>query len=725
MTVDAILDASSYAFNLRSLPFAGATVIVLAVALYVLFTAGAPALRGALLIVAIGLLPFPTGLAIIGSTTDPGAATALSKLAISLIPLSSAGAMVFLLALAGRLAHHKWLVVFAFVTSVATVPVTIFTSLVINGVWRTPVDLYYFRVPVDGIAQLEAVQIGLWVGIGIVVVARRIREEPNSSCRRQLRGSVIAFSLCAAGLLDVPLGYGIGWFPVSWLALALGLSLALRLLVVDDLIRARALDLRALWGMVYVGLLILGLWLALLGVDGAPLWVRIGAVAVVFVILRVGVSLIRTIGRPRGRATRTPLERALDRYAQRVQSLRDQQQIGEVTVELLELGVGCEQIEFLTPSESDYSWERLDGETLPEEQTPDPLLLVWLQQHDRPILRDDLATMRLGDLRPSLALLYEMHDAEVLVPLVNRDEVVGMIALGAPDEGRGYRQEELNFLRRLQEHAAAALVYARMHREATERVEVDKEVGLAAAVQRAFVPGSEVIERSGVVVAGIYEPASRCGGDWWSVHELEHGRVLVLIGDVTGHGVAAAMVTAAAKGCYDVAQRLMREEVDLVRLLGLLDATVRHAGGSQFYMTCFATLLDPAAGKVRFANAGHVVPYVVRPGEAGMELDVLAARGDPLGAGDPEKYVQHEADLRDGDLLVWYTDGLVECANPHRQQFGDRRMQRMLRRLDRGVTDVAAVRDHVVRAAVAFQEGHPADDDITLVVGRITGTATS
>ncbi len=725
MSVDAIFDASSYAFNLRSLPFACATVIVLAVTLYVLFTAGAPILRGALLIVAVGLLPFPTGLAVIGSTTDPHVAEALSKLAICLIPLSSAGAMIFLLALAGRLSQHKWLVVFAFVTSVATVPITVFTSLVIDGVWRTPIDLYYFTVPVNGIAQLQVAQIGVWVGIGIVVVARRIREEPNSARRRQLRGSVIAFSLCAAGLIDVPLGYRIGWFPVSWLALTLGLSLALRLLVVDDLIRARALDRRVLWGLVYTGLLIGGLWLGLRSVGDAPLWARISAVAAVFVILRVGVSLIRTIDRPRGRATRTTLERALDRYIHRVQSLRDQQQIGEATVELLELGIGCERIEFLTPSQSDYSWERLDGETLPEEQTPDPLLLVWLQQHERPILRDDLPTMRLGDLRTPLERLYERHDVEVLVPLVNRDEVVGLIALGAPDEGRGYRQEELHFLERLQEHAAAALVYARMHREATERVEVDKEVGLAAAVQRAFVPGSEVIERGGVVVAGIYEPASRCGGDWWSIHELEHGRVLVLIGDVTGHGVAAAMVTAAAKGCYDVAQRLMREEVDLVRLLGLLDATVRHAGGSQFYMTCFATLLDPAAGKVHFANAGHVVPYVCRPSDSGMDLDVLAARGDPLGAGDAKSYVQHEAELRDGDLLVWYTDGLVECANPRRQQFGDRRMQRMLRRLDRAVTDVAAVRDHVVRAAVAFQEGHPADDDITLVVGRISGTVTS
>jgi sigma-B regulation protein RsbU (phosphoserine phosphatase) len=259
-----------------------------------------------------------------------------------------------------------------------------------------------------------------------------------------------------------------------------------------------------------------------------------------------------------------------------------------------------------------------------------------------------------------------------------------------------------------------------MRREATTRVEVDKEVDLAAAVQQAFIPKAEMVAVAGMTFSGLYAPASRCGGDWWSVHKLPRDRVLVLIGDVTGHGIPAAMVTAAAKGCYDVAQRLMGGDLDVVRLLDLLDASVRRAGGRQFYMTCFATLLDPPNRRVTFANAGHVVPYLCRPSpDGGIVLDALVARGNPLGATEKSEFRSTTRDLEDGDILVWYTDGIVECTNPQRRQFGDRRMQRVLRRIDPGSADVRGIRNSLVRAAVAFQEGQPADDDITLVVGRV------
>jgi serine phosphatase RsbU (regulator of sigma subunit) len=194
----------------------------------------------------------------------------------------------------------------------------------------------------------------------------------------------------------------------------------------------------------------------------------------------------------------------------------------------------------------------------------------------------------------------------------------------------------------------------------------------------------------------------------------------VLIGDVTGHGIAAAMVTAAAKGCYDVAQRLMGDDLDLVRLLELLHSSVRRAGGGAYNMTCFATLIDVEAGKITYANAGHPVPYVCRARGGGRnQLDVLVARGNPLGANEANVYKSHTRSVEPGDVLVWYTDGIVECTNPRRQLFGDRRMQRFLRSADVGDASVRTIRDQLVRVALAFQEGHPADDDITLVVGRV------
>ncbi len=716
-----LLRADSYQFHTLSLPFLGALAAVTAVTLYVLLTRGNPLLRVALLLMCAGLLTFVGGSAAVGSTRDPEVALRLWRLAISLLPLSSAGALLFLLALAHRVAQHRILVAVAFVSVVASAPVTAFTDLVAAEIWMTPSGLPYFAVPANGIAQVQALLIGLWVSLGVIIVWRRIHGEAAEARRRQLRGSAIAFGLCALGLVDVPLSYRVGWFPVSWVFLTLGVLLALRLMVADDLIRARALDRRVPLALLYAATAGAGMWGGLVAAGPYLTPLVGGLIAVsIYLALRIAIGLIMTAMRRGDGEVDTPLERALGRWAQRVQSLRSEPEIAAATVEVLQIGLGSERIAFLLPSRSDYSWETSAGEPLPELATPDPRLLAWLVDRPRPLSRDELEALRLGDLREPLERLFDVHQAELIVPLVSRDEVVGLIATSAPGGARALRSEELQFLTRLQEHAAAAVVYARMNRDATERVEVEREVGLAAAVQAAFVPGAEVMRCGDLVLAGIYAPASRCGGDWWSVHRLPGGRVLLLIGDVTGHGVAAAMVTAAARGCYDVAQRLMGDDLDVVRLLELLDAAVRRAGAAELHMTCFATLVDPAAGVVTFANAGHVVPYLCRPQAAGMTLDALVARGDPLGsgAGTPGYHaVQHP--IAAGDLLVWYTDGLVECTNPLRHQFGDRRMQRLLRRLPASAGDVAAIRDDVLRAAVAFQEGQPPDDDITLVVGRI------
>lgn len=716
-----IFKAEHYQFSALSIPFAIATVVVLLVGIYVALVRGAPVLRWSLLMVCAGLLPYVAASALVGSTQDPEVAKHLYKLGFALLGFASAGAMLFELALIHRVPQFKWVIIASLVVSTAMGVLGLTTDLMVGGIRETSTGLLYFTM--GPLGPLGSSMIGLWVGIGVITVWRRIDLEPSPARRKVLRNASLAFSLCALGLLDVPLSYGIGWHPIAWLALTAGLLLALRLLIADDLIHAQDFDRTVPLGVLYVVVAAAAVWLLRdsLGPDASiPLFTV--CIVALYYALRAMLGLIELSLRPTAKQERdSPLDRALSRYAETVQRLTGEDEVGNETIEIIKLGLGAERIGFFLPSEEDYSWVKLDGGVLPESHTPDPLTLGWLTEQNEPILKDTLSTLRLGDLREPIERLFEVHRAEVIVPLVNRDELVGIVTVGELPDGRAVRADEQRFLHRLRDHASSALVYARMHREASRRVEVDKDVELAAAVQTGFVPGDEVIDVADgrVTVAGAYTPASQCGGDWWSVHELPDKRVLVLIGDVTGHGIAAAMVTAAAKGCYDVAQRLMATDLDLVRLLELLDRSVRRVGAGKFHMTCFATLLDPAQRTVTYANAGHVVPYLCRKsGDRGYDLDALVARGNPLGAGDNPKYRQDTAALEEGDILVWYTDGIVECMNHQQRQFGDRRMQRLLRKLD--TEDVVKVREKVLRASAAFREGVPADDDITLVVGRVT-----
>jgi serine phosphatase RsbU (regulator of sigma subunit) len=349
------------------------------------------------------------------------------------------------------------------------------------------------------------------------------------------------------------------------------------------------------------------------------------------------------------------------------------------------------------------------------------MLLGWFLDNKRPIEASELEARVLPELIEPLALLFRAHDAAAMMPLTHRDELIGLLTISELPGGRTLKTSELVFLGRVRDHAQSALVYAHMHREARTRVEMAKELELAVAVQSSLIPGNEQLELGRVTISGIYIPASRCSGDWWTVNELPDGRVLVLIGDVTGHGIASAMITAAARGCYDALISSVGNDIDLVQLLELLDATVRRTGANHFYMTCFASLVDPERGTIQYANAGHVPPYLCRMSdEDKVNLDVLVARGNPLGAGPKPTIRSGERELRAGDTLVWYTDGIVECVNPRRQQFSERRMQRVLRASARPTAPSQMIRDHIARAAFTFSEGQPIADDITLVVAQLT-----
>jgi sigma-B regulation protein RsbU (phosphoserine phosphatase) len=197
--------------------------------------------------------------------------------------------------------------------------------------------------------------------------------------------------------------------------------------------------------------------------------------------------------------------------------------------------------------------------------------------------------------------------------------------------------------------------------------------------------------------------------------------VLVAIGDVTGHGVASAMVTAAAAGACDVAVQRAGERLDLHELAAALDAAVRRVGGGELAMTCFAAILDPAAREVRFVSCGHTAPYLLHPTDGAVELHALVGRGNPLGLGagaTSAPKVAHKP-LHPGDVVVWYTDGVVEAQDPAGRPFGDRRLQHLLRRLDHARLTAPSVHDLVLTTVAAHRAGHPLADDETVVVAQV------
>ena len=117
-------------------------------------------------------------------------------------------------------------------------------------------------------------------------------------------------------------------------------------------------------------------------------------------------------------------------------------------------------------------------------------------------------------------------------------------------------------------------------------------------------------------------------------------------------------------------------------------------------------------------SCGHTSPYLCRPGEQAIELHALVGRGNPLGGGGAQAPKVQQKPLRAGDLVVWYTDGVIEAQDPAGEPYGDRRLQRMLRRLDRAHLTPPAVHDVIHAAIAAHRAGRARGDDETLVVAQ-------
>jgi serine phosphatase RsbU (regulator of sigma subunit) len=253
--------------------------------------------------------------------------------------------------------------------------------------------------------------------------------------------------------------------------------------------------------------------------------------------------------------------------------------------------------------------------------------------------------------------------------------------------------------------------------QTAEKARIEQELEVAKTIQDTLVPSSEPVDQGVLRFAGFYQPAAQTGGDWWTWHELVGGKVLLVVGDVTGHGVPSAMITAAAKAACDVARYVYRDDVTVSGLLEIMNHAIFESAQRRFVMTCFASIFDPQRRTITYANAGHNFPYLFRAGDGRSEFGSLMIRGNRLGDDRNSRYEAKTTELAPGDVLIWYTDGIVECENAGGEEYGEKRFRASVKRA--AALDAGEMRDAIVGDATAFFGDTPRKDDITMIVGRI------
>jgi serine phosphatase RsbU (regulator of sigma subunit)/NAD(P)-dependent dehydrogenase (short-subunit alcohol dehydrogenase family) len=232
----------------------------------------------------------------------------------------------------------------------------------------------------------------------------------------------------------------------------------------------------------------------------------------------------------------------------------------------------------------------------------------------------------------------------------------------------------------------------------------ERELEVAGLIQQNFLPKS-LPDLPGWRVAAFYRPARELGGDFYDVIPLPDGRIAFAVGDVTDKGAPAALVMSATCSVLRAsAVRLVEPGLVLERVNEHLLPDMPE----KMFVTCLYGVLDPTSGLLRFANAGHDLPYV-KTADGVIEL---RARGMPLGLMDGMAYEEAEILLEPGDSVLLHSDGIVEAHDPARGMFGFPRLQATVAAADGG----RAMIDHVLAELEAFTGAEAEqEDDITMV----------
>ncbi|RZU30797.1 ATP-binding SpoIIE family protein phosphatase [Blastococcus saxobsidens] len=341
---------------------------------------------------------------------------------------------------------------------------------------------------------------------------------------------------------------------------------------------------------------------------------------------------------------------------------------------------------------------------------PDDPLVEHLAQVAEPIALDRI------DLDSPGVRALKAAGMALLVPLVTSGELVGLLALGPRRSEREYSTNDRRLLQDLATHAAPAVRVAQLVREqeaeVLSRQRIEQELHVARLIQQQFLPKS-LPEMPGWHVAAHYQPAREVGGDFYDFLQLPGGQVGIVIGDVTDKGVPAALVMATTHSILRAeAARLLAPGEVLRRANALL---VEEMPANMF-VTCLYAVLDPASGRLRYANAGHDLPYL-RRAEGVVEL---RATGMPLGLLPDMDYEEKEVRLEPGQGVLFHSDGVVEAHDPERTMFGFPRLKELVA----GATSETDLIDRVLTHLAAFTgPDWEQEDDITLVTLSRTATA--
>ena len=310
--------------------------------------------------------------------------------------------------------------------------------------------------------------------------------------------------------------------------------------------------------------------------------------------------------------------------------------------------------------------------------------------------------------------LFPSCETFVAVPIKgSNDSFIGVLAAADRETREGgigaFEANELRLLALFANQVAIALENARLHREALEKQAMERELELAATIQRDILPKA-IPQMEGIEIAALSRPARQVGGDYHAFF-VRDGVITALVADVAGKSMPAALLVSAL---HAVVQLLFAEGREVGEIATELNRHIHNWSAENKFVTMIIVSIDPENETLKFVNAGHNPAYLIANGR----IDQMKSHGLPIGILPETRYMTQNRQFPAGSSIVLYSDGITEAEDIDDEEFGNERLEALIEQhLD---CPPATVRDQIAAAVDAFVGDAPQKDDETLVIVRRT-----
>lgn len=300
----------------------------------------------------------------------------------------------------------------------------------------------------------------------------------------------------------------------------------------------------------------------------------------------------------------------------------------------------------------------------------------------------------------------------MVAPLIDSEgKALGIIQIDTQDQRNRFHEEDLEVLAGVAAQAGIAIENAQLHESALEQEAVKRDLEMAHRVQQGLLPSSSP-ELEGYFFFDFYDAAKEVGGDFYDYVHLPGGRIAVVLADVSGKGVSAALLMARVSSEVRFS---LASEPDVAQAVNRINHSFCNSNWEDRFVTMVLIVVDPDQEEVTIVNAGHMSPLLRhQDGKAESLPDDLG--GLPLGVDPDYAYQKYARPMEIGDCLALFTDGFSEAMNPKNELYG---MERLQDRMADDLPDVTQLGRHILTDVKSFVGGRSQSDDMCLViVGR-------